>query len=64
MAIRLGIPTKRRQAAIDAAQATVGKTPPEWTAADMRVLLMIVLFQADALDDGLAIKPLNEWVRD
>jgi len=61
--VRMGGKKKRRQAARAAVQATVGKNPTQWTTNDMKALLTAVLYQADALDENLTVKPLSEWLR-
>lgn len=62
--VRVGIKKRQRQAARQDAQAAVGKTPGELTAANVKALLVALLFKADALDENLAVRPLAEWLRD
>jgi hypothetical protein len=53
----------RRQGMLALAESAVGVKVGQLTPRQVEALLGVVLLQADALDDGLLVRPLEEWVK-
>lgn len=54
---------ERRRVRIRLAQSAVGVHVKDLTASQRVALVELLLFRAGALDDDLAVRPLDEWVR-
>jgi hypothetical protein len=52
----------KRQQILTIAQSAVGIRVDQLTAVQLRALFAVILWKEDAIDAGLLVRPLSEWV--